>query len=221
LAEASQTTLLPSTISTTTTSPALARVRGFTVDLLMALNQGPLRTLGICEKTQKPANYVSRYLLNMQKYGLVLKSGSFWNLTVLGESFVGYLHHEIEIEIEIRNLNERKKKEELNVNEKILRHVEIQSRLDIWNQKNTYSPIEVAVVDYLVSHYNRTKQKFVVIQSRYELAERLNLPKDDVDQALLKLYEDRVAYVQPVGHSVFKVALYAEFVENLEKDAKA
>jgi len=182
----------------------------------MALNQGPLRTLGICEKTQKPANYVSRYLLNMQKYGLVLKTGSFWNLTVLGESFVNYLHHEIEIEIEIRNLNERKTKEEQNLNETILRKVEFQSHFDLWLMKNPLSDVEKVVVDTLIEHYQKTGRKFILVETKYELAERLNQNPDDLQQAIRHLYQDGIAYLFKHGLG-WKVGLYQAFVEGLEK----
>ena len=218
MAEASRVAaaLSSSIISTTTSSRALCRVRGFTVDLLMALNQGPLRTLGIIEKTGKPANYVSRYLWNMQKYGLVLKAGSFWNLTVLGESFVNYLHHEVEVEIEIRNLNERKKKEERNIDETVLQRVEFQSRFDLWLKENPLSDVEKVVVDALIEHYQKTRSKFILVDTKYELAERLNQNPESLVEALRHLYQDRIAYLFRHGLG-WKVGLYRAFVEGLEK----
>lgn len=208
--------LSSSAMTTTTTSQALARVRGFTVDLLMALQKGPLRTLGIIEKTGKPANYVSRYLWNMQKYGLVLKTGSFWNLTVLGESFVNYLHREVEIEIEIRNLYERKKKEERNLDETVLQRVEFQSRFDLWLKENPLSDVEKVVVDALVAHYQKTRSKFILVDTKYELAERLNQNPESLIEALRHLYQDRIAYLFRHGLG-WKVGLYRAFVEGLEK----
>jgi len=204
------------TLSTTTSSQALARVRGFTEDLLHALKHGGLRTRDICEKTQKPNRYVSRYLWNMQKYGLVMKNASFWNLTVLGQDFVCYLEREKSTVVEVRKLNERKKKEERNLNVSLLQRVEFQSRFDLWLQQNPLSDVEKVVVDALIEHYQKTRSKFILVDTKYELAERLNQNPEDLILALRHLYQDRVAYLFRHGLG-WKVGLYQAFVESLEK----
>jgi hypothetical protein len=214
--QASVASLSLSAASTTTASPALARVRGFTVDLLWALKEGGLRTRDVCEKTRKPSNYVSRYLWNMQNYGLVMKNASFWNLTVLGQDFVCYLERERSTVVEARNLNERKKKEERNLNVSLLKRVEFQSRFDLWLKENPLSDVEKVVVDYLIVHYHRTGSKFILVDTKYELAERLNQNPEDLVQALRKLFQDRVAYLFKHGLG-WKVGLYQAFVECLEK----
>lgn len=218
LPEISQvTTSFQTSRVSTTTSQALARVRGFTVDLLQSLKNGGLRTRDICEKTRKPNNYVSRYLWNMQNYGLVMKNASFWNLTVLGQDFVCYLDRESSTVVEVRNLNERKKKEERNLHEGLLRKVEFQSHFDLWLHKNPLSDVEKVVVDTLIEHYQRTGSKFILVETKYELAERLNQNPGDLEHALRKLFQDRVAYLYRHGLG-WKVGLYQAFVESLEKN---
>jgi len=204
------------TVSTTTASQALARVRGFTEDLLHALKQGGLRTRDVCERTRKPSNYVSRYLWNMRNYGLVMKNASFWNLTVLGQDFVCYLERERSTVVEVRNLNERKKKEERNLNVSLLRRVEFQSRFDLWLRENPLSDVEKVVVDYLIEHYQRTRSKFILVDTKYELAERLNQNPESLVEALRHLYKDHVAYLFRHGLG-WKVGLYRAFVDGLEK----
>jgi len=220
LASSTPVTTATPTLSTTTSPQALARVRGFTEDLLHALKQGGLRTRDICEKTQKPNRYVSRYLWNMRKYGLVMKNASFWNLTVLGIEFTTYIEEEKNRRIEVRNLNERRTKDTQNLHETILQKVEFQSRFDLWLQNSGLSDVEKGVVDYLVSHYNKTKQKFILVASRYELAEQLHVNPETLQDALRQLYQDRVAYCVRYQHTYWKIGLYVDFVKRLENEPK-
>ncbi|MEM3829286.1 MAG: hypothetical protein QXP36_08760, partial [Conexivisphaerales archaeon] len=74
-----------------TTSTALGRVRGFTITLLYMLYDGGGRCCDLAERAGKSWNYVSRYLRNLQKYGLAAKNDAFWFLTPKGVEFVKYL----------------------------------------------------------------------------------------------------------------------------------
>jgi len=228
LAEVSQGTLAPfSAISTTSPSQTLARVRGFTVDLLFALDSGPLRTYALCRRTQKQHQYVETYLNRMMEYGLIMKNDSFWNLTAKGTDFTTYMKSEDEFlegnkqtTKQTQHLEYRKKTERKQLEYSILQRVEFQSRFDLWLQNSGLSDVEKGVVDYLVSHYNKTKQKFILVGSRYELAEQLNANPETVLDALAKLYQDRVAYCVRFRGNYWKVGLYKAFVESLEKVEK-
>jgi len=233
LAEVSPIATTPtlSAITTTTTSPALAKVRGFTVDLLYALKQGPLRTHALCKKAEKEHQYVETYLNRMQNYGLVMKNDAFWNLTALGEDFTMYLEREDDYTdfthsnkqtnkqttTTIQHLEYRKKTEGKQLADTILHRVEFQSRFDLWLRENPLSDVEKVVVDYLVEHYQRTRSKFILVDTKYELAERLNQNPENLNQAFRNLYSDRVAYIFKHGLG-WKVALYAAFVEGLEQE---
>ena len=203
-------------LSTTTSSQALCRVRGFTVDLLIALKQGPLRTSELCQKTGKYHQFVNRYLLNMRTYGVIEKITSFWRLTDLGIDFVCYFDRVRSTSVVVRNLEERKKKEERNSEETLLREVEFQSRFDLWLQENPLSDVEKVVVDALIEHYQKTGSKFILVDTKYELAERLNQNPESLIEALRHLYQDHVAYLFRHGLG-WKVGLYRAFVEGLEK----
>jgi hypothetical protein len=224
LVEAPQNPIaLSSSAMTTTTSPALARVRGFTVDLLQVLKTGPRRTYALCIQTQKMHQYVGTYLNRMQNYGLVMKNGSFWNLTVLGTEFTEYLNREDEwsqasnqTNKPIRHLEYRKNTEGKHLDNTTLRKVEFQSRFDLWLRENPLSDVEKVVVDTLIEHYQKTRSKFILVDTKYELAERLNQNPEDVIQALRNLYQDRVAYLFRHGLG-WKLGLYQAFVEGLEK----
>jgi hypothetical protein len=193
-------------------------VRGFTIDLLFALEEGSVRTQAICEKTQKPANYVSKYLSNMRKYGLVMKNESFWNLTVLGQDFATYMKYEVLQYNTIRKINERKKKEERNLNEtsqpKKLKQVSIQA----WLLTSTLDDIEKRVVEVLVDHFNKTGSKFLYFDDYYKAAEFFKATPDQMAEAMKHLKQDKIAYPwRDRSLNAWKIGLYKAWVEALEK----
>jgi len=71
-----------------------------------------LTSSDIAEITGKYGGYVRRYLYNMQRYGLVEKSGSFWKLTHQGFSLLLYLESLNKDNRIERKKSERKAKEE-------------------------------------------------------------------------------------------------------------
>ncbi len=74
-------------LSTTT----LPRADSFSNDVLFQLKEMPLRTCDVARVTEKTRAYVDSYLRRLRNQGLIEKHGSFWNLSVLGASYVGYL----------------------------------------------------------------------------------------------------------------------------------
>jgi len=99
---------LSSTVSTTT---SLGRVRGFTIDLLFLLKDGPKRLRDLAEITEKTRPYVYTYLRNIRNYGLTEKKGFLWKLTLLGEEFHSYLNILYNNIIISRKIEERRKKD--------------------------------------------------------------------------------------------------------------
>lgn len=160
----------------------------------------------------------------MTGYDLTMKTGSFWNLTANGESFCIYLKREDEF---LREYKERKKESKhlhnttttttTQPHNSILRKIEIQAQFALWLRENPLSDVEKGVVDYLVSHYNRTRQKFIIVSSHYELAQQLNLNPESIKEAMKKLYQDHVAYCVRWQGSYWKVGLYVAFLEGLQK----
>lgn len=208
-------------LSTTT---SFGRVRGFTVELLFHLKEGPLRTRALCQKTEKSCQYVETYLYRMQEYGLVMKNDSFWNLTTKGQDFTTYMKREEEFLVnrkqtnkQIQHLNNKTKTKTKHLDNTVVQKVEFQSRFDLWLQNSSLNDIEKEVVDQLVSHYKKTKQKFILVASRYELAERLNVNPETLQDALRQLYQDRIAYCVRFQGTYWKIGLYVSFLESLEK----
>jgi predicted transcriptional regulator len=179
-------------ISTTTSS---GRVRGFTVELLFHLKDGPRRCRDLAKITEKPRNYVYTYLKNMRIYGLTEKNGVFWNLTVLGRDFLSYLN------IVYNNIIERQKKEKRKTKERIKKVESLQPkrlrqvRFDLWLQNSNLSDTEKEVVEVLLKHYNETGSKFILVKDIYELAERLTKHPDTIMEALKNLRQDNILYL--------------------------
>ena len=204
-----------STISTTT---SLGRVRGFTVDLVFHLKDGPKRCCDLAEITGKYHCYVWRYLKNMQNYGLVEKQGLLWNLSVLGEDFLSYLNIVYNNIIEYRKKIERSTKE---VRKKIntsrpKRHKQVSISLFLRDSK--LDDTEKEVVEVLVNHYNKTGSKFILIKDEYELANKLSKNPQGILQALVNLRQDNIIYLMRAHDfpGYHKLGLKRDFVTLLE-----
>ena len=200
----------PSLLSSTT---SLAKVRGFTIQLLFIMKNRYLTTSEICEITGKKGNYVRPYLYNMRKYGLAEKEGSFWKLTDLGRDLVKhYESNNIIIE------GKRRVKEALKNSKS-----STQNRHDSFCISNflvdlglSLSEIEKAVVEVLIEYYNKTGSKFILVSNQYELAERLNCNPSDLPNALKILREKGIIYIfKDKTFNCWKIGLKKQFLERL------
>jgi len=201
-------------ISTTT---SLGRVRGFTIDLLYHLKDGPKRCCDLVEITGKYHRYVWRYLKNMQNYGLVEKQGLLWELTVLGRDFLSYLNIVYNNIIEYRKKVERKTKERRKKVEtsQPKRHEQISISLFLLN--SSLDDTERAVVEVLVDHYNKTGSKFILVKNQYELAEKLAKHPQSTLEALRNLRQDNIIYIyRSTLEGYWKIGLKKAFIQSLE-----
>lgn len=205
-------------LSTTT----LGRVRGFTIELLFHLGEGPKRCCELVEKTGKQHRYVWRYLRNMQFYGLVEKTDGLWNLSDIGVNFLSHLSIVYNNIIEYRKKVERKQTEGrkkvessfTNVKEKSMKQIPI----SLWLQQTDREQVEKEVVEVLVDHFNKTGSKFLFFKDIYEIGERFKTSPDQINQALMNLKQDHIVYnYRDRSHNAWKIGLYKDFVEALRK----
>lgn len=76
---------------------------------------------------------------------------------------------------------------------------------------------ELAITNLIITHYNQTKQPFIFIEDWPELCEKLNYPPDEIEQALRKLYQDRVCYIyNNRKYGKRQLRLYQDFIERLK-----
>ena len=209
-----------------TTTSSVSKIRGFTIDVLYCLKDRMLTSSDIAEITGKYGGYVRRYLYNMQRYGLVEKSGSFWKLTHQGLSLLLYLeslNKDSRIE---RKKSERKAKEERKKSESCIQNKpkQLSIQLFIKNSHRSLSDIEVEVVDILLDHYNKTGSKWIYAHAGLlGLAEHLRVDYDSLGRALLNLRQDGIIYTWPklYERQTFKLGLKSAFLKKLEAAAKS
>jgi len=212
---------------------SLARVRGFTVDLLFCLKDMPKRCCELVVITGKPHFYIWRYLKNMQNYGLVSKNGVFWELTDLGVYFADYLEEVYSKISEYRKKVERKCKERRKKEERCNRKSEDllcaetpyrkcrrksrQIQIEPFLRNCNLDDLEKAVVEVLITHYNKTGSKFIMVKDQYELAEKLSCNPSDLPNALKNLRQDGIIYIfKDKTFGYWKIGLKKQFLERLK-----
>lgn len=204
------------------TTTTLGRVRGFTIELLFHLGDGPQRCCELAEKTEKKQNYVYSYLKNMRNYGLVEKEWAYWKLSRMGGEFLRYMNISYNNIYYYRKKEERRKKD-IKSNRKLGLHLSTskyikQVNLDLFFADCTLDDAERVVVEVLVDHYNKTGSKFLYFKDSYEIAEKFNIHPDQVNRVLMNLKQDRIVYnFRDRRHNAWKIGLYKAFVELLTK----
>ena len=210
-------------ISTSTTSFCLGKVRGLTIYLLYQLRNGPRRCSELAEITGKPYKHVWQYLKNMQNYGLIRKRGSFYEITILGADFLNYymshINHIISISKEYQKKVKRKSKEHQKKIKSWRPKIVKQLSIHLWLQEFSVSldDTEKEVVEVLLTHYNRTGSKFILVKDMYELAERIGVSPSLLNSALKRLKEDNIIYVwRSRALGCWKIGLKKDFIKQLE-----
>jgi len=205
-------------LSTTTT---LGRVRGFTIEVLYHLGEGPRRCCELVEITGKYHDYVYSYLRNMRIYGLAEKTGVYWKLTLLGREFLDYLNIVYNNIIEYGKKKERRKKEKRKKPESWHPKRVKQIRIEAFLRDSRLADKEKEVVEVLVDHYNKTGSKFLYFVDHYEIADRFEMHPDQVNQIFMNLKQDHVVYsFRDRRHNAWKIGLYKAFVEALTLQRK-
>ena len=219
----------PSLLSTTST---LSRIRGFSIIILECLKGGYLRSSEIYEITGKPCSYVNRYLYNLRKYGLIERVEDFWILTEKGTDFLEYYEYFIKNKNRIRKFNETLMKDNRKFNErcnrkkedslcadtsiKAFRRNSRQIQIEPFLRNSNLDDLEKAVVEVLITHYNKTGSKFIMVKDQYELAEKLNANPSDLPNALKNLRQDGIIYIfKDKTFNCWKIGLKKQFLERL------
>jgi len=206
-------------LSTTT---SLGRVRGFTLELLKHLENGPKRCHELAEITHKSRWYVWTYLRNMRIYGLVEKNGVFWKLSDLGANFQAYLNILYNNIIDSQKKEERKKKERRKKVESSLPKKLKQVGISLFLAESSLADTEKAVVEVLLNHYNKTGSKFILIKNEYDLASKLTTNPQNLMDALANLRQDNIIYLMRAHNfpGYHKLGLKKAFIELLKKREK-
>jgi hypothetical protein len=214
------------TSTTTVRVSALERVRGFTVKLLVYLKRGEKRCIDIAVTTGKTRHYVHEYLERMQLYGLAKKRDAFWRLTDLGDFMADYFIDFLkelkkERKKESKQIDNRQTTEEQHLDntiQKVEPKPQRQTVLSLWLSKSPLPDKEKEVVEILTRHYEETGSKYLYFKTHYELAERLQVSPEQVNDIMMHLAQDHIAYCwHDRSHNAWKVGLYKAFVEVIAK----
>jgi hypothetical protein len=204
-------------LSTTT---SLCRVRGFTIELLYELADGPKRCCELAEITGNKRNYVWIYLKNMQKYGLVKKNEVFWELSEIGANFLNHLNIVYNNIIESEKKEERKNKNNQKKIESSQPKNAKQIRISLWLQNSGRDHVEKEVVEALLKHYGETGSKFILVKDQFELSEKLKANPSEIFEALKNLRQDNIIYLyRSEIEGYWKIGLKTNFLKILESES--
>jgi len=201
-------------LSTTT---AITKIRGFSIELLYLLRERPMTTPEMTELTGKSVRYVSRYLYNMRKYGLLEKNGYFWKITELGVSFLNF------IERRNKQIKIKRKKYERKTKEKQKRKCQkmsLKASFRIWLEKyqHSLSEEEVRIVEVLLEQYDKTGSPFIFCPKLEDAVEYFKIGYLGIHECFRKLKQEGVAWVFPdKTYMAYKIGLYKKFIDQLKK----
>ena len=214
--------LKASTTTTTAQSVQIAKIRGFSLDILAELQScGGSYTSEIAENLGKPKGYVKTYLHNLLKYGCVDRYARWgWEIAPLGVEILSINNNNIGKRI----VKEESKKSQRRVKETShVPHTTPTSRqLNInlfLQQQEDLSDDQVVVVVALANHYEKTGRPYLKIKDYYEFADKVGLP-DRMDDAeiqdlVISLDVAGMIYTFKQGRYL-KIGLLQSVVSNLQ-----
>ena len=156
----------------------------------------------------------------MERYGLALKNGDFWFLTDSGVEFVKYLDVVYNNIIDYRKKIERKSKENKKKVESNQPKNTKQIPISLWLQNSSLDNLEKEVVEVLLSHYNETGSKFILVKDQFELAEKLKANPNEILEGLKNLRQDNIIYLYRSDiQGYWKIGLKSSFIEILKNNS--
>lgn len=208
-------------ITTTTTTVAAEKIRGFSLDVLAELSTwGGLTGSEIAELLSKPKKYVRVYLWRLYKYGCIDRRLYYgWEITPFG---VDILNSNClnKYNIGNRRITERQQKDNRRItDEKHLRHSTRQLYIDLFLENEDLSEDQRVVVVVLAQHYEKTGRPYVMVKDYYELRELMGLdPSLDVAELQdLVISLDVCGMIYSFQRGRFlKIGLLKRVIENMK-----
>lgn len=206
-------------ISTPTPTVQICKIRGFSLDILGELySKNMLTTPEIASNLDHTIRYVRRYLYNLHKYGCIERKDRWgWVIEPLGIDV---------LDINNNNIDERKKKERRNKEERKEKetsndsHTTVESRqlnLSLYESDPNVTEPEREVVMLMVSHYERTGEKYRYFKDMYDFCEQTGTSAVGVMELLAKLKQEGVIYMREEKMlGMWKIGLKVNFIEMLQ-----
>lgn len=222
----------PTTTTTTETRVRLGSIRGYSLDVLKAINEGITLVPYIAQVIGKTTRYTHAYVANLTRYGLISRdSDGYLSLTLRGKAFSSLLLHlaksklkESTKEVQTKYKEGTKKGEEEKSDPWKLEPIP-QKQLSItgWIARMNVDEAVAVVVDGFVKHYNETGGKYLFFKGNskspdwYEVGETFNLDTETAKRAFTELFEQqRFSKYADTSVGKWKIAIKPQFLQELE-----
>lgn len=182
------------------------RFRGWTIRILeMLQNSGGMTVKELAEKLFHRKSDIREYCWRLYRAGCIEPLEKWgWKITPDGVFLLS-------IQTNNTNITQTQHKHNTSVT---LQQLTLSSYLF-----SEFSEPEIAITNLLLSHYNRTKEKFLFVKDQLELCEKLNIPPDILAASLRKLRQDGVCYLwRDREYGAYQLRLKPAFLERI-KDA--
>lgn len=198
----------------------LQHLSAFSIKILELIrdNKGATNS-DICAKLGQTNNYIKQYLYNLAEYGFIFRRQSDWKWYLL-DPYPDFLKDLDNILYLIytgkTTVKQQQNKSKTTVKQNIKsKQLTLQPFLEK-GEVNLSDP-EITITNLLLSHYNRTKEKFIFIEDRYDLCERLGFPPDVIEASLRKLRQEGICYLwRDREYGKFQLRLKPAFIKRLE-----
>lgn len=202
------------------TTTSFGRLRGMTLWIMEILKDGgSLASWQVAEQTMKSCRYVNVYLFRLRKYGIALKKEEFWFLTDFGKYLTNLLIGLRPYRYRYRYKYNTSITQEQHKNNTSPQKRPVQVSIQAWLRNSSPDAAERGVVDILVSHFNKTGSKFVLVKDHYAMSELLSINVNEVPDVLANLRQENIIYLMRDPTSgQWKLGLKKAFLELLERD---
>jgi hypothetical protein len=206
-------------ISTPTPTVQICKIRGFSLDILGELySKNMLTTPEIASNLDRSPKYVRCYLYNLYKYGCIDRKDRWgWVIEPFGADV---------LLLNNNNIDQRKKKERPKKDQRKTKetsndsHTTVESRqlnLSLYESDPNVTEPEREVVMLMVSHYERTGEKYRYFKDVYDFCEQTGISAVGVMELLAKLKQEGVIYMREEKMlGMWKIGLKVNFIERLQ-----
>lgn len=205
-------------ISTPTPTVQINRIGGFSLDILGELySKNVLTTPEIASNLNRKQSYVRVYLHRLYKYGCIERKARWgWIIEPLGTDILRNNNNNIG--------NKRATTKQQKSNKRVTETsndsrttVSRQLNLSLYESDPNVTEPEREVVMLMVSHYERTGEKYRYFKDIYDFCEQTGLSAVGVMELLAKLKQEGVIYMREEKMlGMWKIGLKVNFIERLQ-----
>jgi hypothetical protein len=178
-------------------------------------DNGQMASWEVAEKVDRGSKFVWEYLSRLRSYGAVDKEEHLWFMTDFGLYLTDLLCSNNNNN---NKINTRSTQQQHKINTSPPKRP-VQVSIQAWLRDSSPPDAERGVVDLLVSHFNKTGSKFVLVKDHYAMSELLSINVNEVPDILAGLRQENIIYLMRDPTSgMWKLGLKKAFLELLGRD---